>query len=469
MISRLFARKVRAHRPPVPRLRVEGLEAREVPATWNPVPVYDMMTNTTSFDCLASNPNNWTFGYGESISYFTTATFNSSNTNPCEDFSGNFDAININPGHTGTITLNGDLTVAMLYQGGGTIDQPLGSGSEITITEWWSWEGGTHNSTSTLSSVTFDGSLYPSMASATIAPTDGGTVSTGSTLNFISAPISVEPGTVTFTNSAATFIMDLASNATFNTALAAITFVQDNPAPDNWTVISNAIYSGGAGPTTFPTSVRVTGRVSLAGSATVNCNGGAANGDASIVTAAEGAVGRGIYITSGSTLKAAHKVIVLAGGTIAAVRSGGIANTPNNGVNLNLQRATIDGTLVVEGGSISISDQVDNTHYWGILRVTGDLEWSGGVLRVTVDAGNNGNADLLSVGGKAKITTNGVAPPTFSVTVANGNLANAITYPVIKANMGFEKTGANYPSAGASYTVSTSGDPVNTWNLVSVV
>jgi hypothetical protein len=46
---------------------------------------------------------------------FYHASFNSSNTLPCEDFSGSFDSININPGYTGTITLNGNLTVRMFY------------------------------------------------------------------------------------------------------------------------------------------------------------------------------------------------------------------------------------------------------------------------------------------------------------------------------------------------------------------
>jgi hypothetical protein len=174
----------------VPRLRLDRLEDREVPATWNPGP---------GSDYLATTAANWDFGYGESISYFRTATFNSANTAPCLDFSGDFDAVNVNPGYTGDIILNGDLTVAMFYQGDGTIDQPLGSGSEITITQWWGWEGGTLNSTQTASTVTFDGSLYPGMAMANIAPAGYGTVTTGSTLNLINgATVTFYPGTIDF-------------------------------------------------------------------------------------------------------------------------------------------------------------------------------------------------------------------------------------------------------------------------------
>jgi len=199
MISRMFASKARTHRPPVPRLRLDRLEERDVPATWNP---------GSGSDYLATTANNWNFGYGESISYFRTATFNSGNTAPCLDFSGDFDAININPGYTGTITLDDDLSVVMFYQGDGTIDQPLGSGSEITITQWWGWEGGTLNSTSTASSVTLDGTLYPGMTSATISPRYSD-LSSGSTLNFINgSSVTFNPGTLNITGGDGINIVD---------------------------------------------------------------------------------------------------------------------------------------------------------------------------------------------------------------------------------------------------------------------
>lgn len=341
MISRLFARKARTRRPPVPRLRLDRLEDRDVPATWHPV--------GSSTD--ATDMANWEFGAYEST--LDNITFDSAYDGDCIGLEGDFDSISVNPGYTGTIELSGDVTVVMFYQGDGTIDQPLGEDSEITITQWWLWEGGTLNSTSTASTVTFDGSLYPGMASATIAPASGGAVSTGSTLNFVSASISIEPGTVTFTNSTATFIMDLASNATFNTALAAITFVQDNSTPVNWNVISNATYAGGAGLTTFGNPIRVTGRVSLMNNATVECNGGAANGAASVVTALQGAEGRGIYIEAGSTLRVAHKAVIEVGGTISVFKNPTIAANPNNGANPNLQKGTVDGTLAVVGGGFS--------------------------------------------------------------------------------------------------------------------
>lgn len=401
MISRMFARKARTHRPPVPRLRLEWLEAREAPATWNPVPVYDMMTNTTSFDTLASNPNNWTFGYGESINYFITASFDSRNTLPCDGFSGSFDAININSGYTGTITLNSHLTVVMFYQGGGTIDQPLGEDSQIFIAQWWLWEGGTLNSTETPSTVTVDGTLYPGMSSGAIVPVTTGTVITGSTIQFVNgATGAVQPGEVVFNNDA-DFIVDDGSEVECQTTpTGTIDFTAGTVA-----FLGNRTWVKAGGLLTVPGGGTWTGfgvpllnaggtfRVRDGSTASFTGLVGPANEAASYRQTGATSV---TVIDEGSRIRVASGMYLGAGklSTAHANRQGG---------------AVIEGNVVNTGADIAINDVAYNPagvtqHVFDRLYITGDSRWSGGVFRAAVDTAEASRCDWISVDKKMYVS-----------------------------------------------------------------
>jgi len=415
MISRLFASKARTHRPPVPRLRVDRLEERDVPATWNPVPVYDMYTQTYDFDTLASNPNNWTFGYGESIEYFGTATFDSSNTLPCEDFSGSFDSININPGYTGTITLNGDLTVVMFYQGDGTIDQPLGTGSEITITQWWGWEGGTLNSTSTLSSVTLDGSLYPGMTSATIAPANAGTVYLGSNIHFINGALATFlDGTIDAINDPEVFLCQAQVTVTVQTNVvwAGVRRINLTTVQDSFTVGGGPF--GQANP---PIEMHNNnGSVLIRDGATVILSGQVAVGGLNLGSYYQTSAGI-LTIESGSTLKVTHG---------ARIASGHIYTRHNTNLldNVNAQTATIDGDFFGTGGTLIINTGPGLLKHYGTLSVLGTVGLEGTFrYEPYIDGYNSGICDRLVATGNITINSN----PLSTATVAPANNAGANT------------------------------------------
>lgn len=449
LISRLFAQKARTHRPPVPRLRLDRLEDREVPATWKPGP---------GSDYLATTAANWDFGYGESISYFRQVTFNSANTGPCLDFAGDFDAINVNPGYTGTITLNGDLTVAMFYQGDGTIDQPLGSGSEITITQWWGWEGGTLNSTSTASSVTFDGSLYPGMASATIAPANAGTVYLGSTLNFVGGAVATFlDGTIDAINDPdvnlcqAQVAVTVQSNVNW-TGIRCINLTQ---AQDSFVVTGPGTF----GNAMFPVQMyNNNGAVVIQGGGTVILGGQVTIG--ALTYGSYYQLGTGaLTIESGSMIKTSHGVQIAAG--VIATKYN--ANLPNTVAG---QTATIDGPLYGTGGKLTICVLGVPKNY-GTLSVLGSVSFEGTFrYEPGVDGATSGRCDLLLATGN--ITINQLANSTATVAPVNSAGANTINNGIWRF---LKTTGAAAPTITGTFltaNMTIPGQPPRTFQLGTV-
>jgi len=447
MISRMFARKARTHRTPVPRLRLDRLEDRDVPATWNPDP---------GSDFLASNPDNWDFGYGESIEYFRHAGFNSDNTLPCLDFSGDFDAINVNPGYTGTITLNGDLTVVMFYQGDGTIDQPLGSGSEIFVTQWWGWEGGTLNSTSTTSSITVDGSTY-GWAMANISPTNAGTLETGSKIRFLGGTMAtIDPGTLSFALGIGMVVQN--SSVTMPVSYAAETRIvtKDGVDPNegnrifldagsSYRVIGQNDFTRRAIASTRLPIYNSGGHLSVEGGTNFTIRGVISH------NTLPGTYHGALYQVSGTTdLQNGGLLHVDSGVQIL----GGNLRTISNPVLLppDQQFFTIQGDLRVDQLSAQAPTNVyidyapaGQAHVPGMLEVKGNVRWTGGTYRPWIDIANQARADLWHATGTFTLSNT----VTVSVNAENfdPNLGIAATFraKVLYAKLGF--TGENGAAA----------------------
>lgn len=88
-----------------------------------------------------------------------------------------------------TLTINGDLNLT-----GGVVDQPT-SGSDITVTNSFTWTGGILNSTSN------EATFYLAGATATINPGEGDTLTTGDAFNLVAGTnASVGVGTINFSN-----------------------------------------------------------------------------------------------------------------------------------------------------------------------------------------------------------------------------------------------------------------------------
>src|SRR5438034_391642 len=103
----------------------------------------------------------------------------------CDDFElfgegGAFALVSVgtvgSPAYNKTVTLASGFDTDAFYMASGKISQPATSGRDITVTENFTFVGGTLNSSSYLANV------YLNSATASIAPTSEGSVTLGSNL-----------------------------------------------------------------------------------------------------------------------------------------------------------------------------------------------------------------------------------------------------------------------------------------------
>ena len=225
MLSRLFGRKDattgRTTQRRVVRLRMESLEAREVPAVyfWNPE-IQSIPDPLPGEDEEVLNPfarvaYNWVNDAGERYDeppgtdddlVFTNLPYNDSHpnfpTSTCRITSASpssFQSITILAGYGGPVSIERVLTVGTFVQRGGYVAQ-VGGGLDFYVTNAFTFTGGTLNSTSTLGTVHLQG------ATGTIN-LNGSAVELGSTLNVearngIGSYVELEPGTLSLANAA---------------------------------------------------------------------------------------------------------------------------------------------------------------------------------------------------------------------------------------------------------------------------
>jgi hypothetical protein len=199
MLLRFLARRIDRKCAPPKRFRpvLEGLEAREVPATlhW-----------TGAVSEYVTDPDNWQGGVlpqrGDDL-IFDTGSRNCNALNPMQGGGGpiegfssspyDFNSISVLSGYSGSVIVQGGILVGDLVLTGGDLRQPNGDLSTVTVANTFNWTGGTLNASTSRSTLAIRGG-----ATATITPPTSGALVTGSTLSF-------EDDTSTSTGSTGTF------------------------------------------------------------------------------------------------------------------------------------------------------------------------------------------------------------------------------------------------------------------------
>ncbi len=315
---------------------------------------------------------------------------------------GPFNSITLTAGYTGTVTVTGPVQTDALYLNNGTIDQPAGSGSDMTVLggattndyTWWLnpgwnggsdfyWTGGTLNSTSNLANINISGSS----TIATIAPTNAGTVTTGDNINLNNGAVAtLLAGTVNLANSANVNI-DTTSSFEVDPGednVASVGVALGGPGNStqitnkNWlevrsgTFITRPIYVQGGTFTLKPdTYADVWGEI--------GGQGGPSYKQTSGVT----------YLGDGSTLRVENSAL-FTGGKLSTLSSSATQSAD----------ATIIGNVTDTGADVTICDGVLAGHCYGTLFVDGNVNWTGGSYRPVIDGTmQDGESDLWEASG----------------------------------------------------------------------
>jgi hypothetical protein len=470
MSAHLFARLLRrtTHHPTEnprssrsTRLRVELLEAREVPA--------NLVWTNTAGDGNFGSVGNWLNldtglvallppGINDDL-YFDGNVSHEGCAGLTEAMRysrfgipigppGEYNSVNLVNGYSGTVvTLTGFTTRALTIESG-ALAQPLGSLSDVRVSQFFDWTGGvvgvSHANTSHPGFIASDSTLYLMGSSLSIIdPSAGGTVATGSTLSFentngIGSTATFHSGTVNFVGGAGV-VIDALCTVTAETKPAAVTFV-DTPQPGSAAkylrvkaggkmyVRSEVEATGG----TFDSAIPVMnyGLFQVEKNATAVIRGAVSLGnpatDPSFYQDSETAA---IKIENGSKL-VTDKGLSFLGGTLATLAK---ANPPQGFV----QKATIAGKVSLSSGHVYINQGTD-PHVFGTLVFESDV-WLGAVtLHVVVDGrppgtGDAGKSDLFDF---RACLRDGLAQPVLSVKTINvpeGGVNQNQTWEFVKA------------------------------------
>lgn len=465
-----------------PRFRpvVEGLERRDCPAYW-------VGDHSSDF----ADPLNWlehkpptpgdveVYFYGPDADYFLDWTEPDENGDPgkrfpggaCTNVSGSMNEVFVGLGYANTITFSDDTTVTRLWMASGAINQ---AGHDLTVTgPGWTysafpadfyWTGGTLNSGNTAATIHILGDpLTSRQSTATIAPTNGGTVYLGSTLRFAAGVVAnIEPGSIDAHNDPDIDMDDcqMAVNTyTVTTNIAIEGVRQINLMNQNDVFTLN-------GPGTFnPANNDLTmynhaGAVTIASSGTISLKGQAVVGNVNRNSYYQD--GGTLNITSGATLKVANAV-QLSGGKLYTLYNPNLADT------VAAQEATINGDLFASAGEIWICTGVGNPLHYGTLRVKQAVVLEGTVLfNPYIDGTTSGRCDRILADGNVSVnqlqgSTATIRPsnPSGNNTVANGvwvpieSLGGAYAGTIGTANLQYW---AGPPAR--SFTIGTAGNPV---------
>ncbi len=404
------------------------------------------------------------------------------------DPSGPFNSITITAGYTGTVTVTGPVQTDALYLNNGTIDQPAGSGSDITVlggatlndNTWWlnpGWDGGSDfNWTGgTLDSTNSGATLHISGAGTTgvINPVNAGAISTGDTLSIENgASATFQPGTLTFTGGTGLVVTSnclamvdpTGPDVTFSANTAGV------GAPKNWIQAGGKITVNGTG-TWNGANVPLQndgGTFTVQGGATASFVGAVGPADQAASYRQTGTTGLTL-IQNGSTIQVASGMY-LSAGKLATIAT-------NSTTQAN---AKVDGDLTDVGADIVISDNAYNpagvtTHQYATFEVTGNVRWSGGTFRPHLDVQPQvieGETLWLEVCDvwlidKTLITSNGAA--IAPIKTANVVHNEGYLFPIIEAIGGFSVSVGNNPPKvwGAGFTlVNSTNNPGVVWNLL---
>lgn len=423
----------------------------------------------------ADDPNNWSGGVFPSAGDDVVFWFREYSGN-CVGFhgpagGGAYRSVTLVAEYGQKVTLAAGFKTESLYVYSGVIDQPS-SGTDITVGPdptatntpgYFEWTGGTINSTTHPANVSIqDGTA------ATIDP-GGGTVTTGNTLSFENgAAGTINAGTINFNNGSVYNLTGTGTNVTIDTSLGDVVFQQPAPppAPQPYAIIgvgtTMTVRGGNNNPQPSPIDVR--GHLDIIGGATLTDTGGSAT-QYSVATHSNPNSGT-ISIENGSMLRVSNGVGIGAGGVLQTLSKAG-AGQDQRGL-----PATIDGKLDLRGGDLWIDVQFP--HIWGMLYVTGNVNWTGGTFHVYVDpnAANN-NFDQWLIGGSLTVTVNVdgngnpvAGAPSIDVLLQPGNAPaqNQVWRGFIYAANGITRTNNRTPTANNPFTVAPNVDG-KSWDL----
>lgn len=368
-------------------------------------------------------------------------------------------------GHTGTITLTVPVTfeTVEMHAEDAVIDQPEGEDSALTITSRFDWTDGTINESESESSVTIDGAV------SSIMPYNGGTIYTGSELNFEGgASGTIQVGTLSFTNDVSFSLIGAGTALALDTALGNVVLqVPANATRSAYVRAGTQLIAHGGAGVVQPSPLVVAGVAKVSGSTTLECTGGSGSVP-SIQT--EAGVGGYIVIEHDSTLAVSNWCVINPSGELQTH----VKPNANLGLDQRTIPAQISGSLRWQGGLVTLSVGAVGPHVWGRLRVTEDMVWTGGNLQMLVSAdATNGNLDKITVGRALSVTVATVAgapipgSPRFAAGTPNNvqPALNQVWRGVITA-MNINLTGP-MPSAGTIFTAVSAGNPVRSLELQS--
>ncbi|MDB5313552.1 MAG: hypothetical protein JWO38_7754 [Gemmataceae bacterium] len=393
LLSRLFIRTP-AHPQKVARRfrpRLEALDERIVPAG------YYVFWTDNGGDFQASNAANWQGAgptglpsAGDNISF---GNYGNKGTDECQGFSGSYRTVMLNSSYTGKVTLSGSLSVGTLGLNGGVISQPVG-GTDITVTRisgmspyevpGFSWSGGTLNDTAHAANLTV-------IAGTALIDPQGGTLKTGSTLSFTGGTTGTfNPGAVEFANDAGINVDAASTVSSTGTGAAPVQLKLKLGA--NGAILSAGTFNAAGITSDLP--ITITGGTMTVYGGTASFAGNVKQANGTPLSSSILQTGGTIVIDNGWSLTSA-KNIELDGGKLST-------RATTNGI--QLPAMVTAGTLFVDGADIVISDPTYSTgvtgHQFGTLKVTGDIEWTGGTYRPFVDGtANSVTTDLWTCTG----------------------------------------------------------------------
>jgi hypothetical protein len=446
LFARLFGRTKRhpieksPRRGPAVRLRAEALETREVPASL-------VWTNATGTGLFALGANWYDLdadcapllqpGQGDAI-YFDGAVSNAD----CVGLTGaiaktpklgeplgplgEYASVNLVNGYAGTVTTFGGFATGGLVLTSGALSQPWGSLSDVRVSEFFHWTGGTLGGTHAdpdHPDFAASNSTLRLMAGSVshIDPGAGRTVATGDTLSFegaggVGSTATFHSGSLHFAGGLGVVVNQWCA-VTAEAQPATVTFV-DTPQPLAVAKFirvkaGGKVYVRGAG--TFDSAIPVLnyGTFQVEGGATALIRGAVALGnpatDPSFYQDGDGAA---IKIENGSKL-ATEKGLSFLGGTLATLER---ANPPQGFA----QTATVAGKVSLTSGHVYINQGTD-PHVFGTLVFESDV-WLGAVtLHVVVDGrapgtGDAGKSDLFDF---RACLRDGLAQPVLKIKTVN--------------------------------------------------
>jgi hypothetical protein len=435
-----MSRKPQCFRP-----RLEELDGRVVPSA-------NYFLGGDSF-----NSADWSAGhyptYGDDVIFDGSYTSDNCTLSPI----GPFNSVQLVNGYTGTVTYTSLMSAGSLVLEGGTLN-PNSPGRDISVTQDFTWTGGTLNGTSYASALTVSGST----ATATIAPTSGGTVNLGSTLNLSGGTVAtIGAGTLNITKDGVNFNVNANSGMlvdpgalnsfTVSASFTIVNGVQLNIAEQAWVKAVSGAWLNATPVKNMGGSLilRPDTHVSFLGHVDNVASGPSIQQTAGV-----------IYLYPGSILETNNEQVgmLMSGGALSIQLDEG-----------GTDPAEITGNIKIIGGDIvSGANANGDTHLFGELRVEGNVTWLGGTYRPYLNAAADWDSDVWHVTGAFTIGGTAALAP-VAVDAENNPVTPAadMHWILLLGDAGITAAN-NTPSYDSNlWGIDLVGNPVTKWELRS--